>query len=345
MRNPGLRCLPAPQPEGCGSPRHEGEGEVPRPVEETKAALVLGQSKRKYNPSCPGFLGYAHRIFPERGGGIMTRAGVWFGLTGLALLGLTLAGCLGGGCVPLPKPPEPCEEIIRWVLQHPTQDAESAVVAYEVPTEGRLRFTLLNPDQSRDGPFHARILTPEPRAFVVPTCRCSSTVDLHYPPCEGAAGVLMSTIELAVSPGPVTFYLHYFVRAQQDKTGPDTFVVCFVPEPISPPQSSMMGTFTVDPQEQKSATFVIPGPGQVIVDVTNPGTSGNGWFGLYMNGIAVSTTQMRDTFPQHPQATPHKVVIPRDAPGAWEFKIAHEDSLWGDNEGVRSADIYFVPTP
>lgn len=231
-------------------------------------------------------------------------------------------------------------DVLRFVVPDPSQAVTGGATAFVAPAAGRLVIRMSNPDSSRDSSFELRLETPISQKLEVLTCRKPNTgVDGC---CQCLSGIVSSQVELNVTPGPIKLSPR-FVRPNegQDETGPDTLSVSFDPHPISFAPEERVISLVVGPFESATRSVDVTGPGTVVVNVTEVGTSGRGWFTLYLDGAPLYVTHMADADATEQKGAPHTLGFPVGA-GSHVFTIAHEDTHWEDNRGERSADVYFI---
>ena len=240
-------------------------------------------------------------------------------------------------------------EVAQLVIDDPSQSHPGCyAVGIDLATPGRLIFEVSNPDVSRDGTFRAMLEAVFERQLVLMTSvkpHTSGPDGVNQTPPADAAGLAANRVELFVGAGAHDLCLGYSSLGGLDNTGPDTITAYFEPTPLIFSGDDLLASFTVGPTEAASASFLVEGPAYIIQDVTQVGTSGEGWFSLYLDGIPLVTTHMINNSPSLPRTTPHTLALLLGEARVYEFTIMHEDSLWGDNTGTRTADIYVVGIP
>jgi len=237
-------------------------------------------------------------------------------------------------------------QIDQWAVTDLSLNNQEHTVDWTAPSAGRLIFVMTNPDASRDGHFDIGVVDGECyRVWLhVDTCCHSAFQGLYWGwACEGETGLDENVVELAIPEGPIELLVRYKATAGQDNTGTDYLTVYFEDDPIDTSEAEYLTTFSVGPEEAASFETSVDGPGEVLVDIVDPGAEidhGGGVF-FYLDGIALSATSMRGGWKDgHPFIEPHALSIPLPEARTYQFKISHEDSLFGDNVGSRVAVVY-----
>jgi hypothetical protein len=217
----------------------------------------------------------------------------------------------------------------------------STPISYTIPENGRLVFTMNNPDSSRDGNFKVEIPGTGNPAIETQNFKAIPTYG-HLKgiyDCNGSEGIAMSTMMLDVSRGQLDMKLNYSASCGLDNTGTDTLTAYFCPDRL-PEDMLLNKTFTVSPNEQSSVSIDVEGPGEIVVEAINVGTFGGGDFVYYLDGYPLGSTQL---YTNDVYATePYTVIIPLREARRYTFMLSHEDDYWDDNRGTREARIFTI---
>jgi len=215
----------------------------------------------------------------------------------------------------------------------------STSFSYTATQNGRLVFNMDNPDGSADGQFNAFFGRANYRNI-------NTSVLANSTSPSGSAGLFSSGFSIAVTAGELlTLDLSYGSAVGTDNTGTDTLSVLFDEDDISTAGATFLGSFNPNPQQQGATqVFNLNSTGEIIIDATQTGTFGGGDFVYYIDGIPYGLTQTRVNGDTPTQSYLAAIAI---AGGNHTFQLGHEDPFFGDNNGVKSADIYFnsVPVP
>ncbi|MBW3598154.1 MAG: hypothetical protein KY475_12900, partial [Planctomycetes bacterium] len=212
-----------------------------------------------------------------------------------------------------------------------------------IPGPGTLTFRYLNPDASPGGRM-AFLISDGPRngtndiagldvvngfAPSAPTYHGNYSTGVRervfmIPLPRGSTNGLLSLVEYAPSSaGP---------------TGQDRLVIEYSPDPISFAGLPSILRISSGPFDANfaSAVFTAPADGFLVVHNTSKGARGGG-HGVRLDGAGTGyTTHFGPSTPDF-----FLLDVP---PGPHTLQLAHEDDLFGDNTGIRSANVYFIPS-
>ena len=225
------------------------------------------------------------------------------------------------------------------------------LVGFTPPSDGKLVVTFENPDESADGNYHIYGRLP---SDYFPT-KLWDRMNLTGEPAPGVStyftpnlkGFKSTTIEFSVyaSWGQTDIGCAYDPTGFStgvDLTGMDRITVDFVPVTIESELSKAryLTSITSGPQEPNSVTTTLTAerPGRIIMHATSKGSGGGGHF-VYLNDVAIGGI---DTGEFNYSSPTYKTIPVRD-PGTYTLVIAHADSVFGDNSGVRAVEVYFIP--
>jgi hypothetical protein len=235
-----------------------------------------------------------------------------------------------------PPPPPEAEEIGRLtVTDHAI--GPFTTLSYVAPEAGRLIFQMKNPDGSADGRFsvYAPITIPAAWNYLGIV---TSITDSGFDFSGGIPGLTETTLSYDVEAGPIDLRLDYDGDTGIDNAGIDEVVVYFVPQPIEVQSASLLGSFSPPAGQEDHVSFVVVGPGELVVDVTDADPSGQGALVYYLDGVPFGTTY---TNPVALLTEPFRVSLPIDE-GSHTFKLGHEYFDPGDISNMPTADVWFV---
>jgi hypothetical protein len=227
-------------------------------------------------------------------------------------------------------------EIGRWVVADPTQNA-STDISFDVPQNGRLICVMHNPDGSRDGFFSVRVPADRSRRVLnnIHTYKHPDVYDT-----AGTGGLTSSRLEVDIDQGSSNLRVSYSHFNAPDNRGPDELILYYEERPITTEGAELLTSFSPGPRDETALPALeIEGPGEVVVDVTQIGSFGGGFFVFYVDGYALGHTETYIN--SFAPIVPHKVAIPFPEARTYSFVLAHDDSYSGDNSGSRHADVYF----
>lgn len=220
-------------------------------------------------------------------------------------------------------------------------------VLFTPPCDGKLVLTFENPDSSADA--NLTIWARKPSDYY-PSMLWERPVLSGYtasPAFMGntVKGFPTNTIEFSTyqSWGEVTLGIQYDLGlgAGIDNTGTDRVTIDFVPETIEStiPSAQFLTRLVSQPYESNevSVNFNAIRPGKLILRAVQKGSGGGGHM-LYVDGYGIGGI---DTGEFNYSGANYKTLLLREA-GNHVLKVSHEDSVFGDNYGVREVEVYFV---
>lgn len=225
------------------------------------------------------------------------------------------------------------------------------LAGFTPPSDGKLVVTFENPDGSADGNYHIYGRLP---SDYYPS-RLWDRMNLTGVPAPGISayftpnlkGFKSTTIEFSIYTtwGQTDIGCAYDPTGFStgvDLTGTDRITVDFVPVTIESelPKARLLTSITSQPTEANSVTttFVADRPGRIIMHATSKGSGGGGHF-VYLNDVAIGGI---DTGEFNYSSPTYKTIPVREA-GTYSLTVAHQDSYFWDNYGVRGTEVYFIP--
>ncbi len=215
------------------------------------------------------------------------------------------------------------------------------MVSFDLPLTGRFRLTLVNPDASADG-------------YVVVTVQGlpggNSQLDgayFGYPDCPGYRDpvsvpmayrvIEYSADQVFADSGLLDFALQYVANGANN-IGLNTVRLEFLPDDFSVSGSPVL-SITSGPQEANCEGPILldaPEGGNLILRNTAFG-SGGGGHSICVDGESYGFHNHWGTIVEYLQVNIE--------PGEHSIELCHDDSFWGDNNGTRSAELYFEEAP
>jgi len=222
--------------------------------------------------------------------------------------------------------------------------AASTSCGFTAPILGLLRFTMDNPDSSRDGTFTVDLGT------LGMTWLFTGKRDWGYAG-DTIVGAASIDVELNASPalGALALALEYAADSGLDNTGTDTLLVDFVYyDQLTTAGATFLASHEVTSQQSSDANFAatnvnatISAGERLLMEANQCGSAGFGGHGLYADtdgspgndGLTRTLTGDGDYC-----AEPLRSIS--IDPGQYLFSLAHEDDFFTDNSGSRELTLY-----
>jgi formylglycine-generating enzyme required for sulfatase activity len=221
-------------------------------------------------------------------------------------------------------------QTIVYQKSFPTNQSWSDTFQYAPPSDGKFILTIDNPDATYDGGI-----------ALLDGTEWYNGQNLIFDP-EIRQGVQQSIFEMDVKQSwGLRPWL--WLTNQTQNAGNDTLTLQFSPGSVSDQPKTYLGTLTSGPMEGNSAEwpFDLANPGKLLFNVTMYG-SGGGSHVVYVDNVKIMELRLGWGNPGETAPDWSSVEVPA---GQHMVRLAHEDDIWSDNEGVRQTDIYFVAIP
>ncbi len=216
-----------------------------------------------------------------------------------------------------------------------------STIPISLPGPGTLTVRLLNPDAS-PGAWLDLILSSGPRDGQNDIARLAGLASGYTAAGDAyrgdySTGAIERDFKFSIAQGASNGLLSLvdYLPSSLGPTGTDELIVDYSSQPLAVPDSAPLLSITSGPLDMNSVSgsFVAPTAGYVMVHNTSTGEHGGG-FGIYLDGSGIGSTL---------EIPPVPAFYLADIPaGAHTVTLTHQDDLFGDNTGTRSADVYFV---
>jgi hypothetical protein len=211
--------------------------------------------------------------------------------------------------------------------------------AFAAPSDGRLVFTIGNPDSSADGNFW---FYDNPWQHFIKYQMLTGTCAYIYfaHPNQGIQGAIYE-FDTRQSWGSLNYNVGYGPTGTQN-SGMDSLSIAYQSGTLADTPKTLVGSLTSQPWEQNSAQWnMSAGPlGKLIFHTVSAGSNG-GAHSLYVDGLGITESFVGN------QACPVWWSVSL-APGDHVVRLVHEDDQFGDNIGVRTTDLWYsnvTPVP
>ena len=222
--------------------------------------------------------------------------------------------------------------------------AATTSCAFTAPVAGLLRYTMANPDGSRDGTFVIDLGT------YGNTWLFTGLRDWAYGG-DTVLGLVSRDAEQNVTPamGPLSVAIEYDPAAGDENTGTDTLFVDFVYyDQLSTAGATLVGSHAVNSGQSADANYgptivndTVASGERLLIESVQCGSAGFGAHSLYLDSDGNTGN---DGFTRTLNGVADECTAPLRSlsvdPGAYLFSIAHEDDFFTDNSGSRELAVY-----
>lgn len=213
--------------------------------------------------------------------------------------------------------------------------------SFAAPTDGKLVWTISNPDSSADGGFG---FWDNPIQHFATWRMLVGTCPYVYLP-HNDQGIQGRVYEFDVyqSYGQLNYDFSYGAGGTQN-FGIDSVSIVFQSNTLADESKTYLGTLTSQPQQQNWSEWNLS-VGQdekLIFHTVSTGTNG-GEHALYVDGRGITGSYIGGS------ACPEWWSVSLD-PGDHVLRLVHEDDYWSDNTGIRTTELFVstsavIPAP
>lgn len=221
---------------------------------------------------------------------------------------------------------------------------EPIVATFDLPGPGRFRVTATNPDLSLDGFLYVELLQDGERRFIMEGIYFGYT---EIPAFNGqiTLGVATRVFEFSapqsiVDLGSLDYRLRYFANGIEN-AGINMLRVEYIPLSIGACGTALL-TITSPPggtpcePPEGTLSFDAGDGGILVLRKTSIG-SGGGGIEVYVDSIGYG----HSAHDGPPTPVYYTVAV---SPGTHDLKVRHNDTVFGDNSGTRTEEVYFCPS-
>jgi hypothetical protein len=217
----------------------------------------------------------------------------------------------------------------------------SSQFAFAAPSDGKLLFTISNPDSSADGNFWFHD-SPVQRyiKYQMLTGTCPYVYLAH--PDQGTQGSVYE-FDVPQSYGQLNYDVGYGPTGTEN-LGVDSISLAFRPGTLADEAKIFLGSLVSQPSQQNWAEWnlSVGQSGKLIFHTVSAGNNG-GTHSLYVDGRGIT-----ESFIGSPACpTWWSVSL---SPGDHVIRLTHEDDYRADNTGIRTTELWYndvnvVPVP
>jgi hypothetical protein len=220
--------------------------------------------------------------------------------------------------------------------------------SFAAPTDGKLVWTISNPDSSADGGFvfYDDSVPGDPRpgqhfiSYGMLIGTCPYVYFAH--PDQGIPGRVYE-FDVYQSYGQLHYNFYYGAGGTQN-SGIDSVSIVFQSNTLADEPKTYLGSLTSQPQQQNWAEWNLSvGQDEKLIFHTASAGNNGGEHSLYIDGRGTTGSYIGNP------ACPEWWSVSLD-PGDHVLRLVHEDDQFGDNMGIRTTELYVstsavIPAP